>query len=749
MISSARFLFAAVCLCPVLLLAESRIPAPTDLASHLAWWSADDRGSNVTLVGVTVSDDLSVWINPNNDKGLTVTGGQPDPFGGTNAYRVMEKAGVTYRWLSYAPAGYVSGPCKLEFFYKSVNGAPVWVSDGSTFFPEFEFSSNGVGRVGNHPYAANDNTWFSVVPASNGFYKVNLWLQGATHIRTSVAISTVSNGAPPPAGDAAKGVCLYGIKFSQHYVTALRDLSPKGAHVVAVAANAPFFQQSNEPANLLTGGSSLWQPEETRKYLSTTNAALCAALSGPASCTLLALVRRQWCRGEGIAPSAFCQAVASSGNDFSIGFTSGGGAGVGNMLYAGVPGATGPAAKAPGDTEWNVVAVMVTGGTATVYRVDGENATLMAGPTAVTRGVMSSVRLCTERCAVREMAVWGEALDVKVAQQQAGGMITRAGGQRVLNTFRTFDGVTIETRTKSAPYHWRDDSGVAFYAGACWIVGGAVETVLNASDVWKSTDYGATWAEVKQGHPFVASQGAAAFPLTIGGTNYLYYLACYERNGGYQSIYRSTNGGSWTLMCQAPPWSNHFGQAVGVLGTNIYVMGGQSKGRDPRSAMSCVYKSSDGGATWERLPDAPWSPRMAFGPLLPVWSGKLWVVHGGTYAGFSGLPSEKFDDVWAFDGITWSRVLEHTPWAGTLWSTSFVLDDELYVKAGWAADGDHRAMWRTSDGIHWRSSFPLPWGLAHECCATETDRGILLAPTDWNQTVRLLTGRDNNKKKTR
>jgi hypothetical protein len=129
---------------------------------------------------------------------------------------------------------------------------------------------------------------------------------------------------------------------------------------------------------------------------------------------------------------------------------------------------------------------------------------------------------------------------------------------------------------------------------------------------------------------------------------------------------------------------------------------------------------------------------MAFGPLLTTWKGKLWLMHGGTYAGFSGKPSEKFNDVWTFDGTTWSQVLEHTPWSGTLWSTNFVLKDELYCLSGWAKDGDHRMMWRSDDGVHWRASFPLPWGLAHECCPTQTDRGVLLAPTDWNQTTRLL-----------
>ncbi len=731
-----RIISLVICILSFWGLTVAAPPAPTDLKSNLAWWSADDREPNGTIVDVTIPAALTTWKNPNAAQGLVVAGRQPDPRGGTNAYNMMEVAGVTWRWLSSAPVGYVTGPCKIGFYYKSINGAPVWVADGSTFFPEFEFSADGRGRVGKHPYASRDNTWFHVTPAANGFFKVDLWLQGATNIRSAMAISTVSNGALPQVGEAGKGVCLSDITFSQSYLTGLKDLSPNGAHLTAAPADAPFIQRSTEQANLLTGGSCLWQPDETRKYLSTTNPALCAALGGTAPSTVLVLARRQWCRGEPLA--ALLHAVAAAGNDFTIGFTPGGGAGAGNAVYAGVHGVSGPAASAPSDTEWNVIAVINTGTESTIYRLDAAGATRLAGPTPVARGAMSAVRLCAQRSAVREMAIWGEALEVKTAQLQAEGMIARAGGQQVLNTFTTFDGVTIETRTKSAPYHWRDDSGTAFFNGACWIVGGAIETVSNANDVWKSTDYGATWTEVKQIQPFTPSQGAAAFPLKVGDTNYLYYVACYERTGGNQSIFRSTDGATWVKMCDAPPWKNSFGMAVGVLGSDIYVMGGQQKGRDPESAVSSVYKSVDGGATWTQLPDAPWKARMAFGPLLTAWKGKLWLMHGGTYAGFSGKPSEKFDDVWTFDGATWTRVLEHTPWPGSLWSTNFVYKDELFCLSGWAADGDHRMMWRTSDGLRWRASFPLPWTFAHECCPTETDRGVLLAPTDWNQTTRLL-----------
>ena len=185
---------------------------PTSIAGNVAWWVADDRGTDLTVVDVTVPADPRKWSD--SQKGFTITPDQLDPLGGHEAYRVMENSDVTWRWLTYEPPSYVTGPCKVAFHYKPVNGASVWEADGSTFYPEFEFNSKSAGRVGNHPYASADNTWFNVAPAANGFHKVDIWLQGATHVRKSVALSTVSNGTKPVPGDASQGFDLYGLTFS-------------------------------------------------------------------------------------------------------------------------------------------------------------------------------------------------------------------------------------------------------------------------------------------------------------------------------------------------------------------------------------------------------------------------------------------------------------------------------------------------------------------------------------------------------
>jgi len=701
---------------------------PDALKSNLGWWSADDNGANATLVDVSLPEDVMQWTD--KDQSFTITGGQPDPTGTNNAYQVMENPGAGARWLALAPEGYVAGPCQIQFTYKSVGGASVWVYDRKRFSPEFEFTADGEVRIGKHPSAHNDNTWYAVTVLGNGFYKVDLWI-GGINLQNGPAFSTASALETPAPGDASKGMILADVKFSQCYITGLNDSSARGIHLTAQSEEAPFFQKSTDVAGLLLNKSCLWQPEMTFKFLSSSDPALCAALSGTNASTVMGLVRRQWARSGRNGPAKFFKAVSESGDSFAVGFAPGNRI-HGNEFFAGKDVKTGLLSEVVSNQEWNVVTAVTTGTGTTIYLSDGTETKPVAGPMLLPRGTIKAVQIGAQRSALREAAVWGEALDAETIAAQARGMIARAGGLQGLNTVKTFDGITIETRSRSTPFPWRDDAGTAFYKGACWILGGALKAKKPSNDVWKSTDYGATWTEVAQVQPAERSAGAAGFTLKVDGKTYLYWMNCV---GSDQHLYRSLDGSSWEKMGEDPPWRENTGQGVGILGNDIYVMGGQTKKADPDTAVNHVYKSSDGGATWKQLPDAPWSPRGAFGPLLTTWKEKIWVTHGGKRHGVGGGEGYE-NDIWSFDGSQWERVLEHTPWSGTIWNTTFVLNDEFFILAGIDARGfDHRMLWRSKDGVHWTSVFPLPWGVAHETGAIETDRGVLLVPAEWEEKV--------------
>ncbi|MEU7572833.1 cellulose binding domain-containing protein [Micromonospora sp. NPDC049240] len=135
--------------------------------------------------------------------------------------------------------------------------------------------------------------------------------------------------------------------------------------------------------------------------------------------------------------------------------------------------------------------------------------------------------------------------------------------------------------------------------------------------LWRSTDYGATWAKV------------ANFP-NVGN-----YRADPNDSSGYQS---QNQGLTWVS----------FDKGTGTAGTatkTIYV--GVADKQNP------VYRSTDAGATWERIPGQPTGYLAHKGVVDPV-GGFLYLATsdtGGPYDGGKG-------DVWKFNRATgaWTQI---------------------------------------------------------------------------------------------
>ncbi|MFG2167728.1 cellulose binding domain-containing protein [Micromonospora chersina] len=135
--------------------------------------------------------------------------------------------------------------------------------------------------------------------------------------------------------------------------------------------------------------------------------------------------------------------------------------------------------------------------------------------------------------------------------------------------------------------------------------------------LWRSTDYGVTWAKV------------ATFP-NVGN-----YRADPNDSSGYQS---QNQGLTWVS----------FDKSTGTPGAatkTIYV--GVADKQNP------VYRSTDGGATWERIPGQPTGYLAHKGVVDPV-GGYLYIATsdtGGPYDGGKG-------DVWKFNRATgaWTQI---------------------------------------------------------------------------------------------
>lgn len=140
----------------------------------------------------------------------------------------------------------------------------------------------------------------------------------------------------------------------------------------------------------------------------------------------------------------------------------------------------------------------------------------------------------------------------------------------------------------------------------------------NSDIFWKSSDRGVTWSAVSSGLPVADSTSRTILATTAADTNYVYLIAG-NTQGGYNGLYRSTDGGTTfstrstspnILNSNVPPTDNK-GQAthdlaivVSPTNKDSLVVGGINQ-----------YRSTDGGATWT---------------ILTYWSGTDPLNPGGT-----------------------------------------------------------------------------------------------------------------------
>jgi len=93
---------------------------------------------------------------------------------------------------------------------------------------------------------------------------------------------------------------------------------------------------------------------------------------------------------------------------------------------------------------------------------------------------------------------------------------------------------------------------------------------------------------------------------------------------------------------------------------------------------------------------------------LPLHDGKLWVVSGGKYDNDPGN-RVYYNDVWSFDGTTWTEVLAngHTQWDGRHYPNVFSFDGWLYISRGYNAE-NRSDTFRSRDGVTWfAANLPL------------------------------------------
>lgn len=308
---------------------------------------------------------------------------------------------------------------------------------------------------------------------------------------------------------------------------------------------------------------------------------------------------------------------------------------------------------------------------------------------------------------------------------------------------------------------------VELASGRLLLMGGAPagHGYQRVNTLWSSDDRGQTWTVLlADGEPSATRPAGAhtigMFTWSIAGTLYVYWLGGDPTNTPTGDVFRIAAenldvGGvptsDWTRLTTTAPTSDRGLFMTGVLDDVIYVMGGQIPGAglpiDSDATPSAeVYKSEDFGVTWTQLADAPWAPRCAQLGMLPVMNGKLWIICGGEYDEMAS-PPVLYNDVWSFDGATWTEVLADghgqflprrylsaVTYEGRLW----FFNGSTYDAGGLTFDADNRDAYYSSDGATWTSlasSTTMLWAETHAQAVLATSDGIYF--TDGFQSAQL------------
>ena len=247
--------------------------------------------------------------------------------------------------------------------------------------------------------------------------------------------------------------------------------------------------------------------------------------------------------------------------------------------------------------------------------------------------------------------------------------------------------------TAHAGWTARDgQSSVAMPDGSIVLMGGYDESG-DLNDVWRSFDKGATWTQMTAHAQWVARRAhiSVAMPdgsiVLMGGINNTSLLSNYT-----DDVWRSTDyGATWTRM--AANVSQLRGQdhsGVAMSDGSIVLMGGQY--------LSDVWRSTDYGATWTQMTaNASWEPRGGYAPV--VMPDSSIVLMGGMHE--EGIIQIEHKDVWRStdNGATWTQMTANASWGPRSGHTSVAMPDGSIILMG---GHGWRDIWRSTDyGATW------------------------------------------------
>ena len=249
--------------------------------------------------------------------------------------------------------------------------------------------------------------------------------------------------------------------------------------------------------------------------------------------------------------------------------------------------------------------------------------------------------------------------------------------------------VPWEKLIDKAAFSPRDTAEDVVFDRKMWISNGYYHGGKLSRDLWSSTD-GVTWDLVSDKTPYDGYSEMVVYKGKMWAVK--------------GSVWTSADGKTWTQVCEKTPFGKRgYGELL-VFQDRMWQLG---SGRD-------VWHTTD-GVKWTRVTaTAPYGSRAA--SAVVAFKDKLWLV-GGRIPGKNDPPEKgyekftTFNDVWcSSDGASWTRVLEHAPWAPRMWFISKVYAGRMWIVGGY--DNRNRKnfgdVWHTTDGVTWQQYAATP-----------------------------------------
>lgn len=215
-------------------------------------------------------------------------------------------------------------------------------------------------------------------------------------------------------------------------------------------------------------------------------------------------------------------------------------------------------------------------------------------------------------------------------------------------------------------------------------------------------------------------------PWNVGGRTRAFAI---DITNPYKLLAGSTSGGMWTSVDGGNSWFqtwNHVNQSISCIAqdtrpakTNIWYVGtGEGYGQSASAGGAYylgngIYKSTDGGTTWNVLPSTSSGTPQSF---ENVWDIVWNIVINPTDTLNDIIYAATYGAIWrsANGGATWNVVRGSATSSPFSYFTDVAISKTGILYATLSSDGSQKGIYRSTDGINWTNitppNFPSKYG---------------------------------------